>query len=145
MVQFIYAADWDDLPEMLTASERAQAIADAGAAEVSEAGYAGAVIQRFASPPHCRRIAFCADYADFVGGIDYEITPASLAGRRIVSRGCVASMDWRRWRRTNWADLSVGRYLRLQSGLDERGRSATRQLAKETQRRLQANEEAGAS
>ena len=140
----------DDLPEMLTATERvAGDCGHAGATEtVSEAGYVG---DRDSAVCFAATLAaglhFRADHSHAVGGLTSEITPCQFGGTPDCgSCGCVASMGLASVAAHKLGGfISVGAIFNASIRIGRvRAKSRARQQAKETQRRLRANEEAWA-
>jgi hypothetical protein len=140
----------DDLPEMLTAAERAQAIADMLELrkQYPKLDMSESLIRQFASPPHSPEdCVFAQTTRTLSADLTTEITPCQFGGKPDCgSCGCVASMGL-----AAVASHKLGGFIPVGAIFNAsikigraRAKVRTRQQAKETQRRLGANEEAWA-
>jgi sulfatase maturation enzyme AslB (radical SAM superfamily) len=140
----------DDLPEMLTAAERAQAIADMLVLrkQYSKLDMPEALIRQFASPPHSPQdCVFAQTTRTLSADLSTEITPCQFGGTPDCgSCGCVASMGLASVAAHKLGGfIPVGAIFRASIKIGRaRAKSRTKQQARETQRRLRANEEAWA-
>jgi hypothetical protein len=140
----------DDLPEMLTAAERAQAIADMLVLrkQYPKLDMPEALIRQFASPPHSPQdCVFAQTTRTLSADLSTEITPCQFGGTPDCgSCGCVASMGLASVAAHKLGGfIPVGAIFRASIKIGRvRAKSRTKQQARETQRRLRANEEAWA-
>jgi MoaA/NifB/PqqE/SkfB family radical SAM enzyme len=140
----------DDLPEMLTSQERAQAIADMLQLrrKYPKLDMSESLIRQFASPPHSPEdCVFAQTTKTLSADLLTEITPCQFGGKPdCASCGCIASMGL-----AAVADHKLGGVIPVGAIFNAsirigraRANARTKQQAKETQRRLRANEEAWA-
>jgi MoaA/NifB/PqqE/SkfB family radical SAM enzyme len=140
----------DDLPEMLTAAERAKAIADMLVLrkQYPKLDMPEALIRQFASPPHSPQdCVFAQTTRTLSADLSTEITPCQFGGTPDCgSCGCVASMGLASVAAHKLGGfIPVGAIFRASIKIGRvRAKSRTKQQARETQRRLRANEEAWA-
>src|SRR5580700_6455228 len=138
----------DDLPEMLTAAERAQAIADMLVLrkQFPKLDMPEALIRQFASPPHSPQdCVFAQTTRTLSADLSTEITPCQFGGTPDCgSCGCVASMGLASVAAHKLGGfIPVGAIFKASIRIGRaRAKSRTKHEAKETQRRLRANEEA---
>ncbi len=138
----------DDLPEMLTPQERAQAIAEMLQLrkQYPKLDMPQAVIQQFASPPHTPQdCVFAQTTRTLSADLTTEITPCQFGGTPdCESCGCVASMGLAAVAAHKLGGfIPVGAIFKASLKIGRaRAKARTKQQAKETQRRLRANEEA---
>jgi MoaA/NifB/PqqE/SkfB family radical SAM enzyme len=140
----------DDLPEMLTPQERAQAIAEMLQLrkQYPKLDMPEAVIQQFASPPHTPQdCVFAQTTRTLSADLTTEITPCQFGGKPdCESCGCVASMGLAAVAAHKLGGIiPVGAIFKASIKIGRaRAKVRTKQQAMETQRRLRANEEAWA-
>jgi len=140
----------DDLPEMLTPQERAQAIAEMLQLrkQYPKLDMPEAVIQQFASPPHTPQdCVFAQTTRTLSADLTTEITPCQFGGKPdCESCGCVASMGLAAVASHKLGGIiPVGAIFKASIKIGRaRAKVRTKQQAMETQRRLHANEEAWA-
>ena len=138
----------DDLPEMLTAAERAQAIADMLVLrkQYAKLDMPAAVIRQFASPPHTPQdCVFAQTTRTLSADLTTEITPCQFGGTPDCgSCGCVASMGLASVAAHKLGGfIPVGAIFKASIKIGRaRAKVRTKQQAMQTQRRLRANEEA---
>jgi MoaA/NifB/PqqE/SkfB family radical SAM enzyme len=138
----------DDLPEMLTAAERAQAIADMLVLrkQYPKLDMPAAVIRQFASPPHTPQdCVFAQTTRTLSADLTTEITPCQFGGTPdCESCGCVASMGLASVAAHKLGGfIPVGAIFKASIKIGRaRAKVRTKQQAMETGRRLRANEEA---
>jgi MoaA/NifB/PqqE/SkfB family radical SAM enzyme len=138
----------DDLPEMLTPQERAQAIAEMLQLrkQYPKLDMPAAVIQQFASPPHTPQdCVFAQTTRTLSADLTTEITPCQFGGTPdCESCGCVASMGLASVAAHKLGGfIPVGAIFKASLKIGRaRAKARTKQQAMETQRRLRANEEA---
>ena len=140
----------DNLPEMLTRQERAQAIADMLELrkQYLKLDMPEILIRQFASPPHNpQECVFAQTTRTLSADLTTEITPCQFGGTPdCESCGCVASMGLASVAAHKLGGfIPVGAIFKASIRIGRaRAKSRTKQQAKETQRRLRANEEAWA-
>lgn len=140
----------DDLPEMLTAAERARAIADMLELrkKYPKLDMSASLIRQFAAPPHSpEECVFAQTTRTLSADLTTEITPCQFGGKPDCgSCGCVASMGLAAVAAHKLGGIiPVGAIFKTSIKIGRaRARVRTRQQAKETQQRLRADEEAWA-
>src|SRR6202041_2831981 len=138
------------LPEMLTAAERTQAIADMLELrkQYPKLDMSESLIRQFASPPQSPEdCVFAQTTRTLSADLTTEITPCQFGGKPDCgSCGCVASMGLAAVAAHKLGGfIPVGAIFNASIKIGRaRAKVRTRQQAKETQRRLGANEEAWA-
>ena len=138
----------DDLPEMLTRQERAQAIEEMLRLrkQYPKLDMPEAVIRQFASPPHSPQdCVFAQTTRTLSADLTTEITPCQFGGTPdCESCGCVASMGLAAVAAHKLGGfIPVGAIFKTSLKIGRaRAKARMKQQAKETQRQLRANEEA---
>ena len=138
----------DDLPEMLTPQERAQAIEEMLRLrkQYPKLDMPATVIRQFASPPRSPQdCVFAQTTRTLSADLTTEITPCQFGGTPdCESCGCVASMGLASVAAHKLGGfIPVGAIFKASLKIGRaRAKVRTKQQAKETQRRLRANEEA---